>query len=169
MPCLFIKAKYKRELRLLMNTIDKTIAWERLLQMRAELPKRYYCRKIIDFHVYNNSGYTIDIKEQRKAFNGLSKFNMMKPREIVQYFSLPRQITIHRGTINPIEDPPRLSWSLDEKIAVKHAGKNGKIFHANLPKKYIIAYIPSYNENEVICDVSMIPENELKLTESRPL
>ena len=126
--------------------------YKKLMKVKTILPKDVfglYLRKICQSDTEDFSYNML-----RNLYKDLGD-NLMRQHEIDYISELPNSIEIYRGTENEKEILPRISWSLDIKVAQVYAAKH--LFKAIIPKDKIIAYYSS-NEKEVIAFLQDSPQ-----------
>lgn len=116
----------------------------RLLKFKHKIPNKLYAYCIKQAYLCNTFG--IKIQTLHSIFNDLSKEELMSTEELIKYEKLTSIITIYRGT-DAHEMIPRISWTLDKRIAEKYC--TGQLFSATIPKKRILAYFDTF-EQEVL-------------------
>lgn len=123
------------------------------LKHRNHVPNYLYAYCVREKYSFNSYGITE--KTLHAIFDGLSKEELMRSWEMDKYSKFPDKITIYRGT-NATEVVPRLSWSLDRKVAEKFC--SGQLFMATISKERILAYFDT-DEQEILV---WLKPNEIK-------
>lgn len=128
---------------------NPTVAFNELEIQRGIIPKDMYSFYLRMLFQANTNNAPIELI--LRAFKNVNKSNLMDRKEMRKFNMLPNEITIYRGT-DAGEIKPRLSWSLDEKIARQYY--TGALFKAVIDKNQVIAYFDSNtNENEIVAYV----------------
>lgn len=124
---------------------EPTEQFEYLLSLKKQVPVElyaFYARVIFQCDTDE-----VENKLIMSVFEGLSKDMIMTDIELEAFQNLPKEITIYRGTTRD-EETPRVSWSLDKKIADRF--NQGRLFVAKIKKSDILAYFKSAGEEEIV-------------------
>ena len=78
-------------------------------------------------------------------------FSESASRCLIKYEAFPDKITIYRGSQDPNEEKPRISWSLLKNVA-KNFGP-AHMFQATISKENVIAYFSKNGDEEEILAV----------------
>lgn len=103
---------------------------------------------------FTNSDANISPNQFVSIFKKTTKELLMNKDELLAYNNLDDLVTVYRG-VKPKSSTKALSWTTDISIAKWFADrweKNGKVYKAQIPKKYIFAYFLSRGEFEVVLD-----------------
>lgn len=86
-----------------------------------------------------------------EAFSGVDRKDIMFEEDLIKYEAFPDKITIYRGSQNPNEEKPRISWSLLRKVAMNFGPAH--MFQATILKEDVIAYFSKNGDEEEILAV----------------
>ena len=111
---------------------------------------------------FSNDDANISPNEFTKIFKKTNKNILMNEEELEAYNKLDDLVTVYRG-VKPKSSTKALSWTTDIKVAKWFADrweKNGKVYKAQIPKKYIYAYFLGRNEFETVLDYHKLQDIE---------
>jgi len=148
---LAIKVKDYPELPRLMMLNDMPAKFKCLVELKENVPADLYAAYAR--WSYQMSTLDVPLELLYQVFDNVDRNLLMSENEQETFNSLPEYITIYRGS-KLSEEKPRLSWSLDENIAMKYY--QGRLFKAIVKKEEIIACFSDDCENEVL---AYVPEN----------
>ena len=103
---------------------------------------------------FTNSDANISPNQFVSIFKKTNKELLMNKDELLAYNNLDDLVTVYRG-VKPKSSTKALSWTTDIGIAKWFADRwenNGKVYKAQIPKKYIFAYFLGRGEFEVVLD-----------------
>ena len=101
-----------------------------------------------------NNDANISPNEFTKIFKKTKKELLMEEEELLAYNKLDDKLTVYRG-VKPKSSTKALSWTTDINTAQWFADrweKNGKVYKAQIDKKYVFAYFLGRGESEVVLD-----------------
>ncbi len=123
--------------------------FEYMLELKKKTNRRLFACYLRAMMQANTLECTTEL--MKELYKGLKKSDLMTKEELSAFRELPDDITIWRGSNNPDELEPRLSWSI-EKFQTDRFAKAHR-FKAIVNKNDIIAYYGADYEKEVIADV----------------
>ena len=85
-------------------------AFQKLISLKNRIPEALYGRILTSMYITDTE--EVDIETLKRSFEGISREALMYDEDLEKYKTMPETITIYRGTQNPSERMPRLSWSL---------------------------------------------------------
>lgn len=88
-------------------------AFQKLISLKNRIPEALYGRILTSMYITDTE--EVDIETLKRSFEGISREALMYDEDLEKYKTMPETITIYRGTQNPSERMPRLSWSLKRK------------------------------------------------------
>ena len=103
---------------------------------------------------FTNSDANISPNQFVSIFKKTNKELLMNKDELLAYNNLDDLVTVYRG-VKPKSSTKALSWTTDIGIAKWFADRwenNGKVYKAQIPKKYIFAYFLGRGEFETVLD-----------------
>lgn len=101
-----------------------------------------------------NTDANVSANEFTKIFKKSKRELLMEEDELLAYNKLGDKLTVYRG-VKPKSSTKALSWTTDIKMAQWFADrweKNGKVYKAQIDKKYIFAYFLGRGESETVLD-----------------
>ena len=101
-----------------------------------------------------NNDANISPNQFVSIFKKTKKELLMEEDELLAYNKLDDKLTVYRG-VKPKSSTKALSWTTDIKTAQWFADrweKNGKVYKAQIDKKYVFAYFLGRGEFEVVLD-----------------
>lgn len=101
-----------------------------------------------------NNDANISPNQFVSIFKKTKKELLMEEDELFAYNNLEDKLTVYRG-VKPKSSTKALSWTTDIKVAQWFADrweKNGKVYKAQIDKKYVFAYFLGRGESEVVLD-----------------
>ena len=101
-----------------------------------------------------NNDANISPNQFVSIFKKTKKELLMEEDELLAYNKLDDKLTVYRG-VKPKSSTKALSWTTDIKMAQWFADrweKNGKVYKAQIDKKYVFAYFLGRGESEVVLD-----------------
>lgn len=101
-----------------------------------------------------NNDANISPNQFVNIFKKTKKELLMEEDELLAYNKLDDKLTVYRG-VKPKSSTKALSWTTDIKTAQWFADrweKNGKVYKAQIDKKYVFAYFLGRGESEVVLD-----------------
>lgn len=124
-------------------------AFQKLISLRTIIPKELYAMCLYKLFVTDTDEVLMDTLIE--AFSGVDRKDIMFEEDLIKYESFPDKITIYRGSQNPNEDNPRISWSLLRKVAMNFGPAH--MFQATISKEDVIAYFSKNGDEEEILAV----------------
>lgn len=121
-------------------------AFQKLISLKDRIPEALYGCILTKMYIMDTD--EVDIETLKKAFAGVSREALMCDEDIEKYKAMPEIITIYRGTQDPSERMPRLSWSLKKEVARNFGPSH--IFKTSIPKDAVIAYYSKDGDEEEI-------------------
>lgn len=124
-------------------------AFQKLISLRTIIPKELYARCLYELLVTDTDEVLMDTLIE--AFSGVDRKDIMFEEDLIKYESFPDKITIYRGSQNPNEEKPRISWSLLRNVAMRFGPAH--MFQAIILKEDVIAYFSKNGDEEEILAV----------------
>lgn len=131
--------------RLQMN-MENEKAFQKLISLRTAIPKELYAMCLYRLFIMDTDGVLMDTLIA--AFSGVDRKDIMCDEDLIKYELLPHKITIYRGSQDPNEKTPRISWSLSREVA--HIFGSEHMFQATISKEDVIAYFSKNGDEEEI-------------------
>jgi hypothetical protein len=132
-------------------------AFQKLISLRAIMPKELYAMCLYKLFVTDTDEVLMDTLID--AFSGVDRKDIMYEEDLIKYESFPEWITIYRGSQNPDEEKPRISWSLLKNVAMNFGPAH--MFKATISKEDVIAYFSKNGDEEEI--LAIVDDNFEKI------
>ena len=124
-------------------------AFQKLISLRGKIPEGLYGRILTCMYLMDTD--EVNIETLKTAFSGVARETLMYDEDLEMYKVMPDTITIYRGTQDPSEKMPRLSWSLKQDVARGFGPSH--MFKASISKARVIAYYSKGGDEEEILAV----------------
>ena len=138
-----------KEIFNLQDNWENERAFQKLISLRSVIPKKLYAMCLYKLFVTDIDEVLVDTLIE--AFSGIDREDIMFEEDLIKYNSFPEKITIYRGSQNPNEEKPRMSWSLLQNVANNFA--TAHMFKATISKEDVIAYFSQNGDEEEILAV----------------
>lgn len=139
-----------REILELYDAWEYEQAFRKLVATKNQIPSALYAACL--YRMYTTDIEDVPTELLIEAFEGVDRELLMYSEELKKYDELPDMIHIFRGTENPKEVRPRLSWSLKKDVAKKFA--RAHLFESEISKDKVFAYFSkNTDEEEIVIDV----------------
>ena len=109
-----LEKEHNKVLKEVLSCFDATEKFEKLISVREKVDKEAYAM-YVRFAIQTNT-HDVPLEMLLDALKGLKQDDLMSKEEIDKLSKMPEILTIYRGT-DPMEYPPRISWSLLEEKA----------------------------------------------------
>lgn len=116
-------------------------------------PYAFYTRMLMQTDTFE-----CPLEVMREIYKNQKKRDLMTKKEMRKFKALPQEITIWRGSENIDEHQPRMSWTLERRVAEKYATQH--LFKAVINKKYVVAYYSDNTFEEEI--VVFVPKEDVE-------
>ena len=123
--------------------------FQKLISLRTIIPKELYAMCLYKLFVTDTDEVLMDTLIE--AFSGVDRKDIMFEEDLIKYEAFPDKITIYRGSQDPNEEKPRISWSLLKNVAKNFGPAN--MFQATISKENVIAYFSKNGDEEEILAV----------------
>lgn len=137
-----------REVLALQQEWENEAAFTKLIDLREEIPSHLYASCLTILYLSDTDDVSSDTIIN--AFTETKRDELMNEEDISKYNDFPDKIIIYRGTENPKESIPRLSWSLNQVVAKRFG--TAHLFTATILKEQVIAYY-SGDEEEILANI----------------
>ena len=154
-----LKGKYSEceEVFRLQEDFENEKAFKKLISLRTIIPKELYAMCLYRLFVHDTNEVPMDTLIE--AFSGVDRKDIMYEEDLKKYEALPDEITIFRGSQDPNEEKPRISWSLTKDVAEEF--NSAHMFQATISKENVIAYFSKNVDEEEI--VAVVGDNFKKI------
>lgn len=141
----------------LQRAFENEKAFQKLISLRTIIPKKIYAMCL--YMLFDNDTNEVPMDTLIEAFSGVDRKDIMFEEDLRKYEALPDEITIFRGSQDPNEEKPRISWSLKDEVAKDFCPVH--MFQATISKEDVIAYFSKNGEEEEI--VAVVGDNFEKI------
>ena len=108
-----------------------------------------------------NMDVNVGISKAIKWFKRADKQYLMSKEELEYYEALPDTITVYRGVsvgrvdlgLSWTDDREKAEWFMHRFDRKNNINKKGHLLEVTCPKQYVLAYLNSRNEREIVLDV----------------
>ncbi len=139
----------------LQSNWENEAAFQKLISLRGTIPDELYGACLYMLYVHDIEDVLFSTLQ--KAFDDVDRHHIMDEEDLDKYDVFPEKITIYRGTENPKETVPRISWSLSREVA--HRFGTAHMFKAVIDKGNVLAYFSKNGDEEEI--VAVVEDFEL--------
>lgn len=129
----------------LQDSWENNDAFKKLASLKGQIPSELYGMILFRLYITDTEGVEMDSLIQ--AFIDVKRENLMTDEELTAFNNLPEVLTIYRGSENPNEKSPRMSWSLSKSVAEGFA--RAHLFASTISKDEVIAYFLG-DEEEIV-------------------
>lgn len=160
---LILKTKKIQDFYLIFNKPYMAVFFKYINQYLSEEDYNNFLKFLWSYMEYPNNDKNVRKSEFIEYFKKVNKDLIMNSEEQNTYNLLPNEVIVYRG-VKPGSSHKALSWTLNLKVATWFADrfeKNGKVYKATIPKKYILTYIGERNEFEVVLDYRKLKNIEI--------
>lgn len=129
--------------------------YELMLKLKDRADKKpyaFYTRMLMQKDTWECS-----LEVMREIYKNQRRSDLMTKNEMKKFDVLPQEITIWRGSQNIDEIQPRMSWTLERRVAEKYASKH--LFKTIINKECVVAYFSDKTFEEEI--IVFVPKEDV--------